>query len=370
MTPKDYAEQRARAQSDFDTAKEEREQHEIEQLGETARLINLCLPPGWLPLGAAGAAEGRVWPALLGTLGLTLIGTASLWRAYRTTLRLYTGQFTSGKKKRAAVPQLVTAGPAPARLVERHLPWVSEQAAAIALAGFRSLTRAPEVKMLLLTPFLLVLVFGSMLWTRHADFHPLLRPLLAFGAMGLPMITMVQLIGNQFGFDRGGFRVFVLCAAPRREVLLGKNLAVAPLALVLAMIMLIALQVIQPLRLDLFLAMLPQWLSMYLLFCLLANLLAILVPMPVAAGSLKPAQPKLLPILLHMLFISLLPPVLALTLVPLAAEYVVHKPICLILSVLECLGIVLFYRLAITWEGDLLQAWEQKVLHTVASRAE
>jgi hypothetical protein len=269
----------------------------------------------------------------------------------------------------------VTAGAAPARLLERQLPWVSEQAAAIALAGFRSLTRAPEVKMLLLTPFLLVLVFGSMLWTRQADFDPLLRPLLAFGAMGLPMITMVQLVGNQFGFDRGGFRVFVLCAAPRREVLLGKNLAVAPLALVLATIMLMALQVVQPMRLDLLLATLPQWLSMYLLFCLLANLLAILVPMPVAAASLKPAQPKLLPILLHSVFIFVLPTVLALTLVPLAAEYTARKlgwagPICLILSVLECLGIVLFYRVAITWEGDLLQAWEQKVLHTVASRAE
>ena len=64
------------------------------------RLVNLVLPPGWLPLGIRGLAEGNVLPALLGTLGLTLIGSASLRRAYRTTLRLYTGQFSSGKARR------------------------------------------------------------------------------------------------------------------------------------------------------------------------------------------------------------------------------------------------------------------------------
>src|SRR5439155_15992091 len=67
----------------------------------TARLLNVLLPPGWLALGAMSLAEGQVVPALLGTFGLTLLGTASLWRAYRTTLRLYTGQFTSGRRRRA-----------------------------------------------------------------------------------------------------------------------------------------------------------------------------------------------------------------------------------------------------------------------------
>ena len=42
-------------------------------------LVNLVVPPGWLPLGATALAEGNVLIALLGTLGLTLIGTASLW---------------------------------------------------------------------------------------------------------------------------------------------------------------------------------------------------------------------------------------------------------------------------------------------------
>ena len=36
---------------------------------------------------------------------------------------------------------------------------------------------------------------------------------------------------NHFGFDRGGFRAFVLLPTPRRYILLGKNLALLPVAL-------------------------------------------------------------------------------------------------------------------------------------------
>ena len=60
------------------------------------------------------------------------------------------------------------------------------------------------------------------------------------------LLGVVQLTGNQFGFDRDGFRVFVLCAAPRRDILLGKNLAFAPLALGMAAILLAAVQVVLP----------------------------------------------------------------------------------------------------------------------------
>ena len=50
---------------------------------EIAWYANATAPPGWLPFGAMTLAEGNVLPALLGTVGLTLIGAASLWRAYR-----------------------------------------------------------------------------------------------------------------------------------------------------------------------------------------------------------------------------------------------------------------------------------------------
>ena len=54
------------------------------------------IPPLWLPLGAQGLAEGRVLPALLGTLGCLGIGALGLRRAYRSTVSFYYGE-TGGK---------------------------------------------------------------------------------------------------------------------------------------------------------------------------------------------------------------------------------------------------------------------------------
>jgi hypothetical protein len=356
-------------------------QRELERAAGTARFLSLILPPGWLPLGVMDLAEGSALPALLGTLGLAAIGALSLWRSYQTTVRLYTGAYTSGKKEtRPERPVTAAAVPAgrPPALLEKQLPWLSERAAAIALAGLRSLTRAPEAKMVLLTPIILVVVFGGMLLRRSLNLPEEGRPLVAYGAMTIILFSLIQLVGNQFGFDRSGFRVFVLCAARRSDVLLGKNLAVAPLALGLGTLLVVLQQVLYPMRVDLFLAMLVQLVSMFVLFSMLANLLSILAPTPVAPGSLKPTNLKGIPLLLHLAFVFLMPVALSPTLLPLGVEFVLREltgwaqdiPICLLLSLLECAGILYLYRWVLTGEGALLQAREQKILEVVAARAE
>src|SRR5206468_7346 len=152
----------------------------------------------------------------------------SLLRSYCTTERQYSGQLSSGKTRTASVAVARKTWLRPAFL-EREVPWLSEQAAAIALACFRSLTRAPEAKMLLLTPVFMVVIFGSMLLRRNADPSEFLRPLYASGGILMILFSLVQLSGNQFGFDRSGFRTFVLSSASRKDILLGKNLSVMPL---------------------------------------------------------------------------------------------------------------------------------------------
>jgi hypothetical protein len=355
---------------------EELKRQTAEQVERTARLLNL-VPPGWLPLGAMGLAEGDVLPALLGALGLALLGIASLWRSYKTTVRLYTGQYTSGRRAPAAAAAPAVGGKPRVGLLERELPFLSEHASAIALAGFRSLLRAPEAKMMLLTPVILVMVFGSMVLAQAEGPAEAVRPLLAFGSMGVILLSMVQLVGNQFGFDRAGFRVFVLCPARRRDVLLGKNLAVAPLALGMGLASVAVLQGIFPMRWDYFLAVVPQFVSMYLLFCLLANLLSILGPLHIAAGSFKPTNLKAIPFLLQLAFLVLFGPLILPTLLPLVVELLLERagwahgiPVCLLLSLAECAVVVLLYRLLLTLEGDLLQYRELRILEIVAGKAE
>ena len=81
-----------------------------------------------------------------------------------------TGQFTAGPKApRRRLRKRRRPQPAVPVCLERRLAWVSEQAAAIALAGFRSLLRAPEAKMMLLTPIIMAVIFGSMLLRRGVD---------------------------------------------------------------------------------------------------------------------------------------------------------------------------------------------------------
>jgi hypothetical protein len=203
------------------------------------------------------------------------------------------------------------------------------------------------------------------------------RPLIAFGAMTVILMTLTQLVGNQFGFDRGGFRIFVLCPAPRRDILLGKNLAVAPLALGMGLAVTILLEVIFPMRIDHLLALPIQFVTMFLLYCVLANFLAIFVPIPVAATSMKPVQWKTVPVLLHLAFVPVLTFTLALTLLPLGIEFLVEQlaglegiPIALGLLALECAVIVWVYRAVLAWQGALLQAREQKILEVVTTKAE
>jgi ABC-2 type transport system permease protein len=377
-----YRQRRDQIQGDLRKQSQEQNQQFWQQAQRIGWLVNLVLPPGWLPLGAMGLLEGDVLPALLGTLGLALIGTASLWRAYRTTVRLYTGQFTAGTKPLApaapsGAPIKAEAVPLPDGLIARKLPWLSEPASAIALAGFRSLTRAPEAKMLLLTPIILVVVFGGFYWRTSLNLPGIARPVPAFAVFAVVLLSLIQLVGNQFGFDRGGFRAFVLGPAPRRDVLLGKNLAVLPVALTLVCPLLIVIQVVYPMRIDYLLALAPQFVSMYLLFCLVANFLSIFAPMAVAAGSLKPANTRLIPILVQLFFMSLIPIVLAPTLLPLGIEFALEAlelvqgmPVCLALTMLECAATMYVYRFVLTWQSNLLQAREQSILETVTTKAE
>jgi ABC-2 type transport system permease protein len=379
ITQEEYGQRFSEVQRKFQEDHDNSEKETLKQLAQIGWVVNLAVPPGWLALGAEAATEGNVLPGILGTLGMTLIGLASLGRSYRTTVRIYTGEYSNRKtKKTVAAPAPVPVGPQPVGLLERDIPGLSEQPAAIALAGFRSLLRAPEAKMLLLTPLLMVIIFGSIFIASFREAVPeFSRPLMVFAGMSMVLLGMFQLLGNQFGFDRSGFRVFVLCAARRRDILLGKNLAFVPLVFALGALTVTVIEIVYPMRVDHLLASLPRMVSMYLLFCLVANCMSILAPTPIAAGSLKPANPKLLTVILQLLFVSLMGMLLVPLLLPLGIEFTLDElelvqgvPIDLILSLLICWGMVAFYRLALGWQGDLLQAREQKILEAVTTKAE
>jgi ABC-2 type transport system permease protein len=350
----------------------------FEDVRRAATTVNLAVPLGWLPYGVMRLAENDVLPSLLGALGLSLIAAASLRRSYVTTLRLYRGEFAStgpARKQHDAQMAVRIDASRPRLLLEKRLPWIGEQASAVALASFRSLSRAPEARMLFLTPVIMVVIFGSMIFRGNTNPPVFVRPLMATGGIGLILLILSQLAGNQFGFDRNGFRSYVLSPVERRNVLIGKNLALAPFALGLTLSVVVIFDFAYPMRIDHFIATLVQTAPMFFLYCMFENLLSILAPMPVAPGSMKPYKPKGVQILMQLIFFLMFPIVLSPILIPLGIELALNWsgwsfPAYLVFGLLECAAVAALYPLVMRWQGDLLQQRERRILEVVTSKIE
>jgi hypothetical protein len=330
----------------------------------------------WVGNGAMSLAEGHIWPAVLGAAGALGIGGLGLRRAYRTTLRFYQGQATGTKTVRKE--RVTKAAAIRGSLLERGLPGVPDEAAAAALAFFRSLIRAPEVKMALATNFAVLLIFGAMILLRrsHALGDPV-KPFILSGALVFTFLGMSQLMFNQFGFDRGGFRQLVLLPVPRKWILLGKNLAFAPLAFGMGGTILVLATVALRISPVVFFAAVLQLAAAFLIVSLGGNLLSTLVPHHVAAGSLKrtktSATTTVLIFVSRLLFPAAMTPLLippALGLLVSHLDLLPAAPVNLLLSALLLGLLALLYRLSLAPLGELLQQREKKILQVVTEEVE
>ena len=192
----------------------------------------------------------------------------------------------------------------------------------------------------------------------------------------MTLVMLTQIMGNQFGFDRAGFRIFVLSPAPCGEILLGKNLAAVPLIVLMIAPILVLMQFFIPMRLDHLLGCPGQFVSMFLLFCLWGNSLSILADADrrgeLEAGQCEGICASVSPALsrpgagwrsarrcCHGAEVAL-------------ASLDLHGgvPICLILTYVECAVIIAVYRVALGWQGRWLERRELRILETVTAKVE
>ena len=344
--------------------------------------VRKFIPPLWLPLGAQGLAEGRVLPALLGTLGCLGIGALGLRRAYRSTVSFYYGE-TGGKtpariKPAATATAIVAPAKGGSRFLELHFPAVPEQAAALALATFRSMLRAPEVKIAFGSTFLVTVIFGAMFFLRSPPHVPdTAKPFMATGSIVFSMFMLVRFFVNQFGFDRDGFRALILSPADRRFILLGKNLAGLPASALFGILLLTLTAVRLQLSLLDVIATLFQLVALLLIAGLGGNLLSILVPYRIQPGSMKPTKMPGLAMLMMFLCQLLFPAVMTPVFVPPLAGLLWRMagwpdavPVNLILSVLLAALAAAAYRQTLGPSGRLLQRRETKILGVVTVEVE
>ena len=354
------------------TQEQEGKAHLIAVLEQAHRFV----PFLWLPQGARSLAQDNVWPAVWGTTGMLALGALGLARAYRSTLRFYQG---GDENKLAKMPPVAKPATAGGRiLVERTLPAIPEEAAAMALANFRSMSRAPEVKMgLAANVFIFAILGAGMLVRRSGALPEAARPFLASAAVVVTFLGLTQVLFNQFGFDRSGFRALVLLPSPRRQILLGKNLSLLPVALVVFVVYLALITVLAHLRVTMIVAAGLQFSAAFLVLSALGNLMSILAPFRIAAGSLKPTKIKATTMLMLMVVQMFFPLAMIPIFLPpglgLLCDHFGWLPgsaVTLVCSAFLSGLAALLYWQTLAPLGGLLQRREQQILQVVTREVE
>jgi hypothetical protein len=116
---------------------------------------------------------------------------------------------------------------------------------------------------------------------------------------------------------------------------------------------------------------------MYVVFCLIGNLLSILAPMALKPGTSMPAPHQGLRMLCPLAFMAIAPIPLGLTLIPLGIEALLSRvagiawfPAFLVFGAAQAAISVWLYARILDAEGRLLADREKRVLEVVGSQAE
>ncbi len=365
---------RAPSESQEEVRPEERRTKEIPAVVLT---VHKAVPFLWVGYSARTLALGDMPPALLAAVAMYGIGALGLRRAYRSTIRFYQGGETGRKAKSKAKARTKRAASVREDGAWR-VPGIPDEASTLAQAFFRTLKRAPEVKMSLAMNLMWLVIFGGMVLLKRSSSTPEgVKPFMATGAVAVTFFGMVQLMFNMFGFDRAGFRTLVLLPTERRWILLGKNLALFPIAIVIGFVLLMLVTIGVGLPTTVVLATLLQLPAAFLLLSMTGNLLSSVVPYRVAPGSMKPTKTRTTTTLLimfsHMLFPVMMLPIFLMPLLGVlfsSVGWAPGGPVNLVASTVLLIALIFCYRWSLPTLGEVLERRERSVLDVVAHEVE
>jgi hypothetical protein len=340
-------------------------------------LANQIVPIGWLPLSCQALMNNNFLVAGLCLLGTTTIGWLSIWRGYITTLRYYTGSATKRVRPAVGTKRLQPTALATCRLA-RKIPFLSEQSTAVALCSFYNFTRAPEAKMMLIAPLVFGVLAIIMTTTKRFPKFPVgTEPFLLIAGLGVVLFILMTLVMNTFGFDRHGFRCYVLMPVERREILIGKNFGIAPFVVVMVIFLIAISTLLVRTSLLSVLATVLQAVTMFFASALVGNLTSIYFPQAMAHGTGKPAQPNLKSVVVQIAALSLTPLVLIPGALAIGADWLLSHyfnthftPVFFLVSFIEASAMGWFYFKLIEVQGKLLAARETVMLQSLTANQE
>ncbi len=380
ISKKEFDQRLAQITNEFAQRKKDAETASQAMLDKYLTFANQVLPVGWLPYASKSLLSGSLWPAALCLAGMTLIGTTSLWRSYKSTMNYYTGNVktvsTETTPQKAVTKQLNQS--AKSSFMERKIPKFSEHATAVALCSFRSLLRAPEAKMLFIGPMILGIMFVLMIVTNRAPTIPAgLEPLAWLAGVSVLTFMCLMLMLNVFGMDRNGFRCFILMPAQRSEILLGKNASMLPIMGAVAILVAVGLSYVAPIGIFSILASICQMLTAFILASLVGNFVSIQFPFAMIPGAGKPAQVNIVTMLVQMVAMFTCP----LFTIPGALFFgiewslkyflsITYLPVFAMLSILELWLVYKLYLYALQRQGHFLQMRETRILELLTANSE
>jgi MFS family permease len=232
--------------------------------------------------------------------------------------------------------------------------------------------------MSLVTNLIVLVVVPAMILSRGSPAPGgIATPFMATGAVAFTFFGLLQLMFNQFGFDRDGFRALVLLPVARKHTLLAKNLSLVPIAIGMGVALLAILTVVVSLPWLVFLAACFQLAATFLLLSIAGNFLSIVAPYRIGSGSLKPTKATgkmtLMIFLSHLLFPVAMAPIFIPPTIGLLSGSAGGWPAALVnalLSLLLAALIAFLYWLSLRSLGELLQKREKDILQVVSQEVE
>ena len=190
----------------------------------------------------------------------------------------------------------------------------------------------------------------------------------------LTLIGFPAFLFSTFSYDRDGFRAFMLCPAPRHEILHGRNIGIGILTLICGVLTLVYVQYFITTGPGWFLGTLIQIPACFLILALLGNAISIFLPIGFKRGSMSPVNVKVVPAVAIYVGV-LLGPALAMTPASIAwsigkVAYYADWPggwVYFGLSVLQLVITWVVYRMCLVPLGRGLWNQETEIVQVVAN---
>jgi hypothetical protein len=327
----------------------------------------------WTPPGAAAfmlVGDDANDPIVYLTAFVTLSGyaialiLATYWIARRAALG-----FEGRRKRRAAVEKETTTGYA-----GWQLPFVSAELSAVIEKEMRYAMRNAQVRMLALMPLILIVVraINSRRWgtgrpPASADFLTYGSGLITTGGVLYVFVILAGLSCNLFAFEEGGMRTLILSPIDRRKILLGKNIAIATVALVFSIIVLILNTIVfRDLTAFNLLFILLSFVTFVTISSTLGNWLSIRFPKRMRFGKRLNVSGVSGLFIIPLIILLATPPLIA-TLVGYFTRNLFYEYLALLVLALASVG---FYFLIINFHGRSLAKREIDILDAVREPAD